>query len=187
MTGDAYRNSKTRIRICHPRWYLPSPLAQGLNNPINSHPVTVLHWMRNIVDCHVDIKFGYWRLSLQYSDAKWNRWWMPFSYCEHGPLTRYVKLWVVHAPGMPGTFSPPPRISDPDMHHGTCVTHVPWCKPGPLISGLLWSRWWGKRSRHSWRMHNPQFYVSGKRPMKSQEKCCISFHVDFDDLRNGDL
>ena len=38
----------------------------------------------------------------------------------HGPLTRYVKLRVAHAPGMPGTFSPPPRNSDPDMHHGTC-------------------------------------------------------------------
>ena len=24
----------------------------------------------------------------------------------HGPLARYVKLWVVHVPGMPGTFSP---------------------------------------------------------------------------------
>ena len=22
--------------------------------------------------------------------------------------------------GMPGTFSPPPQVSDPDMHHGTC-------------------------------------------------------------------
>ena len=30
-----------------------------------------------------------------------------------------------HAPGMPGTFSPPPQVRDPDMHHGTCVTHVP--------------------------------------------------------------
>ena len=27
---------------------------------------------------------------------------------DHGPLTRYVKLRVAHAPGMPGTFSPPP-------------------------------------------------------------------------------
>ena len=27
-----------------------------------------------------------------------------------------------HAPGMPGTFSPSPQVSDPDMHHGTCVT-----------------------------------------------------------------
>ena len=25
---------------------------------------------------------------------------------SHGPLTRYVKLQVAHAPGMPGTFSP---------------------------------------------------------------------------------
>ena len=24
-----------------------------------------------------------------------------------------------------GTFFPPTRVSDPDMHHGTCVAHVP--------------------------------------------------------------
>ena len=38
----------------------------------------------------------------------------------HGPLARYARLRVVHAPGLPGTFSPAPRVSDPDMHHGTC-------------------------------------------------------------------
>ena len=49
-------------------------------------------------------------------------------------------------------------VSDPDMHHGMCVTaravmHVGIANP-----------WWrGKRSRHSRRMRNPQFYVSGKR------------------------
>ena len=80
----------------------------------------------------------------------------------HGLLTRYAKLRFVHAPGMPGTFFPPARVSDTDMHHGTCVTHVPWCMPGSLTSGSLWSRWRGKRSRHSRRMRNPQFYVSGK-------------------------
>ena len=84
---------------------------------------------------------------------------------DNGPLARYVKLRVAHAPGMPGTFSPPPRISDPDMHHGTCVTHVPWCMPGSLTSSFIWSRWRGNRSRHSQRMRNPQFYVSGKRPI----------------------
>ena len=72
---------------------------------------------------------------------------------------RYVKLRVAHAPGM---FSPPPRIRNPDMHHGTCVTHEPWCMPGSLTSGLLRSRGRGKRSRH---MRNPQFYVSDKRPV----------------------
>ena len=35
------------------------------------------------------------------------------------------KIGVARALGMPGTFSPLPRVSDPDMHHGTCVTHVP--------------------------------------------------------------
>ena len=55
-------------------------------------------------------------------------------------------------------------------YHGTCVTHVcvthvPWCMPGLLTSGFLWSWCRGKRSRHSRRMHNPQCYVSAKRPM----------------------
>ena len=67
--------------------------------------------------------------------------------------------------GNAGNVYPPPRISDPDMHHGTCVTHVPWCMPGSLTRGFYWSWWWGKRSRHSRRMHNPQFYISGKRPV----------------------
>ena len=88
----------------------------------------------------------------------------------HGPLARYVKSRVAHALGMPGTFSPPPRVSDLDMHHGTCGTHVPWCMPGSLTSGFLWSRWWEKRSQHSWRMHNPQFYLSGKRPMGANQR-----------------
>ena len=65
---------------------------------------------------------------------------------HHRHLTKYVKLRVAHAPGMPGTFSPSSRVSDPDMHHGTCVTHVPWCMPGSLTSDFLWSRWRGKTS-----------------------------------------
>ena len=64
-----------------------------------------------------------------------------------------------------GNVSPPPRVSYPDMHQGTCVTHVPWCMPGLLTNGFVWSRWRRKRSRHSRRMHHPQFYVSGKRSM----------------------
>ena len=80
----------------------------------------------------------------------------------HGPPARYVKLRVVHAPG---AFSPPPRVSNPDMHHGTCMTHAPWSVPWSLTNDYLWNRWRGKRSRHSRCMRNPQFYVSGKRPM----------------------
>ena len=54
------------------------------------------------------------------------------------------KIAGAHAPGMPGTFSPSTQVSDPDMHHGTCVTHVPWCMPGSLTSSFLWNRRRGK-------------------------------------------
>ena len=84
---------------------------------------------------------------------------------SHGHRACYVKLRIAHAPGMPGTFFPPPWVSDPDMHHGTCVTHVSRCMPGSLTNGFFWSRWRGKRSRHSRRMSNPHIYVYGKRPM----------------------
>ena len=78
---------------------------------------------------------------------------------------------------MPGTFSPPLRVNDPDMHHGTCVTHVPWCMPWLLTSGFLWSRWRGKRPRHSRRMRNPQFYISGKRPMFFLNGCSAACSI----------
>ena len=96
----------------------------------------------------------------------------------HGPLTRYLKLRVAHAPGIPGTFSPPPQVCDPNMHHGTCVTHVACCIPRSLTRGFLWSRWRGKCSRHSWRMWNPQFYISGKRSMVliSHTGLIVSWH-----------
>ena len=82
-----------------------------------------------------------------------------------GPLARYAKLWLAHAPGMPVTFSLPPLVSNPDLHHGTCVTHVPWCMSGLLTSGFLWSWWRGKRSQHFPCMHNSQICISGERPM----------------------
>ena len=94
------------------------------------------------------------------------------------PLARYVKLRLTHAPGLPGTFSPPPRVSDPDMHHGRCVTHVPWCMPGSLTSDLLWRRWRGKRSRYSRCMPNRQFYVTGKN-VKISIRENIDFHIPW--------
>ena len=67
----------------------------------------------------------------------------------NGPLARYVTFRVAHSPGMLGTFSPPQRVSDPDMPHGTCVTHEPWCMQWWLTRSFLWSRWREKRSRYS--------------------------------------
>ena len=53
-----------------------------------------------------------------------------------------------------------PLVSDPGMHHGTCVTH----------GGIANPQRRGKRSQHSRRTRNPQFCASGKRPMVSCQK-----------------
>ena len=86
---------------------------------------------------------------------------------QNGPLTRYTKLRVAHAPGMPATFprhrlQRKPLVSDPDMHHGTCMTHVPWCMSGSLNRGGG-----EKVPGIPGAMRNPQNYVSGERPMPS--------------------
>ena len=46
------------------------------------------------------------------------------------------------------------------------------CMPGSLTSGFLWSRWWGKRPRHSRPMRNSQSYISDRRPIATQNLCC---------------
>ena len=80
----------------------------------------------------------------------------------HGCLTRYVKLRVVHAPGMPGTFSLPPISKETaGLRSRHASRHVRHAKP--------WRR--GKRFRHSRRMRNPQFYVSDKRPIAGTCRC----------------
>ena len=78
---------------------------------------------------------------------------------SHGPPIKCVKLQVAHVPGMTGTFFPcrrfqrKPLVSDPGMHHCTCVTHMPWCMsesltrgdgenvPGMAICWMFWVRW----------------------------------------------
>ena len=82
----------------------------------------------------------------------------------YGPLARYVKLRVAHAPRTPETFSPPPtwketasqqsRDASRHVRHARAVMHV----------GIANPRWRGKRSRHSRRMRNPQCYVFSKWP-----------------------
>ena len=59
-----------------------------------------------------------------------------------------------------------PPASAPGVHHGTCVMRVPWFMSGSLTCGGGENSGTSlKRSRHSRRMRNPQFYVSGERPM----------------------
>ena len=48
---------------------------------------------------------------------------------DHGPLTRYVILWVAHAPGMPGNFFPAAAVwrsrhASRHVRHARAVMHV---------------------------------------------------------------
>ena len=45
----------------------------------------------------------------------------------HGPLTRNVKMWVAHSPGMPRTFSCYRGLAIPTY---TCMKQMTWCMPG---------------------------------------------------------
>ena len=90
-------------------------------------------------------------------------------YCrllKHGPLTRYVKLRVAHAPGMPGKFSPAADFK------GNRLLAIPACITArasrtcrdacrdrlPTVTGKTFPA----SPAHA----HPQFYVSGKRPIK---------------------
>ena len=64
-------------------------------------------------------------------------------------------------------------------HHVTKNMHVPWCMPGSPTSGFLWSRWQRKRFRHSRRMRNPQFCISGNRPMDKFSMVYARFGVSL--------
>ena len=56
-----------------------------------------------------------------------------------------------------------PLVSDPGMHHGTCVTHVPWCMSGSFNCG-------DGETFPAFPAHaHPQICVSGKRPMWGTE------------------
>ena len=86
-------------------------------------------------------------------------------YCIHGPFTRYAKLPDAHVTRMPGTFPHPCGLAIP-----TCITARAWrrcrdaCRDRKLGNVFEFSGG-EKRSQHSRRRHNPQFYVSGKRPI----------------------
>ena len=59
-------------------------------------------------------------------------------WCHHGPLDKYVKLrmpWECRERFPRHRFQRKPLVSDPGIHHGTWVTHVPWCMSRSLTRG----------------------------------------------------
>ena len=99
----------------------------------------------------------------------------------HGPLTRYVKLQVAHAPGMPGTFSYAADFNgNRYLATPACITARAWrtCRDAcrdrlHAVTGKTFPAF----PAHA----HPQFCVSGKRPMQfSIRTHCvvlINFHI----------
>ena len=86
----------------------------------------------------------------------------------HGPLTRYVKLRVVHAPGMPGTSSPDAEFKGKrELAIPACITARAsrTCRDAcrdclPAVAGKTFPAF----PAHA----HPQFYAFGKRPMQTK-------------------
>ena len=84
---------------------------------------------------------------------------------SHGPLTRYVKSRVAHAPGMPGTFPPAAHFKENrQLAIPACITARAWrtCRDAcrdrlPAVAGKTFPAF----PAHA----HPHFYVSGKRPI----------------------
>ena len=87
------------------------------------------------------------------------------AYFQHGPLTRYAKLRVAHALGMPGTFSSAAEFKgNRELAIPAGITARAWrtCRDAfrdcsPAVAGKTFSAFLA----HA----HPQFYVFGKRPI----------------------
>ena len=80
-------------------------------------------------------------------------------------------------------FQRKPLVSDPGMHHDTCVTHVPWCMSGSLTCGdgenvpgipsacapailRIWQEAHEKKNTQSW---HQSWYTASRRFMRSYD------------------
>ena len=84
----------------------------------------------------------------------------------NGHFARYIKLRVAHAPGIPGTFFPPSRVSNPDMHHDT---HMLWCMSGFPLNSVA------RKTFPAFPAHAQPTILSGTRPMEPIRSDGISF------------
>ena len=104
----------------------------------------------------------YWLSAREETCHHLNHWW-PGSqmHLHYGPLTRYVKLRVAHAPG---TFSPPPTSKETDSYRSQQASWHVRDACSMMHVGIA--------SPHCRCMRNPQFYVSGKRLIGSRSVNC---------------
>ena len=171
-------------RSCSGRWLLPRPetLLQCTSVHLSVHgaaqhkkltftaivksrPYNVMDWRHHLSSIHSDQCAShpatYAPKPIHLCDA----WILTRKWKYNGPLTRYVKLQVAHAPGMPGTFSPAADFKgNRKLAIPTCITARAWrtCRDAcrdraPAVTGKTFPAF----PAHA----HLQFCVSGKRPM----------------------
>ena len=79
----------------------------------------------------------------------------------HGPLTRYLKSKIAHTGNAGVTFSSPPPLKETASQRSRHEPRHVRDAHAVMNVGIANPRWAGKRSRHSRRMRNSEFWVSG--------------------------
>ena len=113
LMGQRYETRLVWLTVGHILLQPSSDLPSSDLTP-NGNVFPLMLWLK------ISDKYGF--ITLKQSTFRfrlrkpWNAFAFLFSFLDtemplvdfqpRGPLTRYVKLWVAHAPGMPGTFSP---------------------------------------------------------------------------------
>ena len=134
-----------------------APLARWRPSGDQARPQTSWVWLVSVPTWWSLTRTSWWWMALLRLPLKGTQY--------HGPLTRYEKLWVAHALGMLGTFSSPPTSKEIASQRSRHASRYVRDARVVMQVGFANPQWQGKRSRHYRRMHNPEFYASGKRPM----------------------
>ena len=109
-------NTVVNLAICH-RYH--KNILSTHNLEIDTH-IVIKHICTffQISDAHLHGALKFWAIIWQNTTL--------FIYVSHhGPLTKYVKLWVARAPGIPGMFHTPPPPPPPPPTTTTTTTHPP--------------------------------------------------------------
>ena len=89
---------KTDIHLGADQKHMPKPKKTMKYYSLSKIGVIGCDWTELLMyACMVVVRYSY---DGGKTDTTIDQWWY-----DNGPLTRYVKLRVVYAPGMPGTFS----------------------------------------------------------------------------------
>ena len=159
-----FRNQVTTILSGPSTPTVPLPQILGLPSPIRAPTTPTLkpatrRWStkaRGKLGINALLELLYWHISI-----------------IMGPLDQIRKIAGCACVGIAGDFYLPPTLKETASYRSR---HAP--RHVPCMSGSL-TRADRESSRHSRRMHNPQFYVFAKRPMKRSLQHPTDLEIEY--------